>query len=230
MLASPVAAQDFYVARLRSGETALADGRAADAAEDLRVAAFGLLDQPALLCEALANLALAQNASGHPAEAKATLQRIAEVQRGFPACGDARLDDSRRTELEALARRLLSPSIAQDLMARRKSPTPLSVPPTSPPTAAPALPTVSPTPVVTRVPPPTAAAAPRSAPLSSTPPSAAAPVPADDLDREPQLKTTTRPVYPESAQRAGIGAKANRLRNRRADALNGNIEPRRVPR
>ncbi|MGE5276293.1 MAG: energy transducer TonB [Acidobacteriota bacterium] len=205
VLASPAAAQDFYEGRLRSGEAALADGRAVDAAEDLRIAAFGLLDKPALLCQALANLAVAQSSSGHPAETKATLQRFAEVQRRFPACREAHLDDSRRTELNALARKMLPPATAEQLLAPT-SPTPLPKSPPSPlPTAVPAVPPAAPAQVATRIPTPTPAASAPSVPRSSAQPPAQAPVPADDLDREPQLKTTTRPVYPESAQRAGIG-------------------------
>lgn len=202
----PMAAQDFYEARLRAGEAALSGGRAANATEDLRVAAFGLLGRPALLCEALANLAVAQNTAGHPAEATVTLQRVVEIQRGFPACREASLDDSRRTELETLARKLLPSAVAEQLLARPKRPAPLPAsPPTPLPTAVPIAPTAVPTPVVTRVPAPSPAASPPSAPRSSPPPPSPAAVPPEDLDRQPQLKTTTRPAYPQGARRAGIG-------------------------
>jgi protein TonB len=202
-------AQDFYEARLRAGEAALDSGRASDAAADLRVAAFGFLERPALLCEALATLTLAEQSAGRAADADAALARLVEVQRMLPACREARLDPRRRAELETLARRKLPASVVEELLAAPKVATPAR--PTAPPAATlrPTAVEAAPMPTSTPVPrPPPATAtlppAPRRAPtaLPSQSPRAAT---SDDLDRQPQLKTTTPAVYPTSALRAGIG-------------------------
>lgn len=197
--ASPVTPPDYYEARLRAGEAALTAGRAAEAAEDLRIAAFGLLGQPPLLCRALANLAVAQDRAARPAEAKATLRRIAEIENGFPACREADLDSARRAELGVLARKLLAREAAERLLA------PPTIPPPAPsPTAVRVVPSAEPTRAAT----PTAVPQPAMLPPSPPSPARASATPAavsEDLDRQPQLKVTTRPVYPAGAQRAGIG-------------------------
>ncbi|MGH9369392.1 MAG: energy transducer TonB [Thermoanaerobaculia bacterium] len=199
--ASVTPGQDFYETRLRAGEAALDAGRPADAAEDLRIAAFGYLERPALLCEALAHLALAEQSAGRAAGADAALARLVEIGRAFPACGEARLEAPRRAEFEALARRKLPRLIAEQLLVAPKrataappaaTPTP---PPTVVPTARPGVPAAPPRP--TLAPP---AVTPAPARVAAT-----AKTGTNDLDRQPQLKATTPAVYPPSARRAGIG-------------------------
>ena len=203
VFASPAIAQDFYEARLRAGEANLTAGRAAGAVEDLRIASFGLLGQPALLCEALANLAVAQNMAGRQKDAAATLGRYAEAARGAPACREAHLDPGRRSEFEALARKLLPQPTAENLFAPPKSPSPAAVPVPAPsPTVTPGLSRAAPAPSVIQTSPPPTTARPPSVSQSQVPPT---PAPSVELDRQPQLKVTTRPDYPEGARRAGIG-------------------------
>src|SRR5207253_6274552 len=51
------AADDFYEDQLQNAKTDLAAGRTAQAGDELRIAAFGFLDRPPLLIEALVRLA-----------------------------------------------------------------------------------------------------------------------------------------------------------------------------
>ena len=195
-----------YEARLRAGEEALRQGRAADAAIDLRVAAFGLLDKPPLLCEALAYQALAEEASGKTPNA--TLLRIAQISRALPSCREASMDPGRRAEFAALVQRRLGPQDADAVLGS--------------PATAPAAPAVSSAAVAAAAPPPTARVTPIPAPLSpaaqptSRPPAAnptAGPTPRpveapgsfDEPDRQPQIRATTKPAYPPAALQSGVG-------------------------
>jgi protein TonB len=229
--ALPSLAEDFYEVRLKAGQAELEAGHAAEAADDLRIAAFGFLGRPPQLCTALANLALAQQASGQAAAADATMVRLIEVDRVAPSCRQAGIDPRRRAELEALVRRRLTPAAATQLLAvlgasaaaapPTGGPATAAAPPTRAPAAAPVptpTPAAPPAPTATRAaPPPTptssAPAASPTAPPAASPtaaPPAARPAtprrgPSDDLDRQPQLKLSTRPVYPPEAQRDRIG-------------------------
>ncbi len=151
-LAPAVLAQGFAETQLRVGQAALSAGRPQEAADDLRIAAFGLLDRPAMLCEALETLAVAQDKAGQKAPADATLARLVEISRAFPACREARLEPGLRADFESLARKKLSPALADQILASPPSPT--AAPTAAPaPTALPAA-TVRPTaaPTATRVP------------------------------------------------------------------------------
>jgi hypothetical protein len=90
--------EDFAEARLRDGKLAYGARRPADAVGPLRIAAFGLLDRPALLCESLIYLALAQETSEHPDDARATVQRLLSIQARIYECSTARLDPAIRAE------------------------------------------------------------------------------------------------------------------------------------
>jgi TonB family protein len=104
-VAPPAAAQDFAEIRLRQGRDACRAHRPIEAIDPLRVAAFGLLDRPAQLCEALVYLALAEEAAGRHADAQAALERIADVARRYPTCAAADVDQASRSEFEARFRR-----------------------------------------------------------------------------------------------------------------------------
>ncbi len=119
---------DFSETRLREGKEAYAAGRSAEAVSELRIAAFGFLDRPALLCESLVYLALVSASTEKPTEAKATIERLSEVERRFPSCGEAKLDLSVRAQFEArFHRRLLAfPAAAPSRLA--PTPRPQSAP------------------------------------------------------------------------------------------------------
>lgn len=97
----------FYASRLAAGEQALAAGRAAEAADNLRVASFGLLDQPEKLSECLVLLAVAQQRAGRTADAEATLRRFRSAQELFPSWERLALAPEWRSEFVALARKRL---------------------------------------------------------------------------------------------------------------------------
>ena len=109
-IASRASAQDFSETRLRQGRDAYRARRPADAIDPLRVAAFGLLDRPAQLCEALVLLALSQETVTRHADAQASLERLSEVERRLPACAEADVDSATRLEFETrFHRRLFAP-------------------------------------------------------------------------------------------------------------------------
>lgn len=93
----------FYDNLAREGAVALEREDWSTAAETLRVAAFGLLDEPALLAEALAGLAVAQAALEDPDGFTETLTRLVDLEERFGAYGDASLTPSLRTRFEAAA-------------------------------------------------------------------------------------------------------------------------------
>lgn len=105
------AAHPFYERLLREGTLALERGEAATAARDLQVAAFGLLEEPPLLAEALTRLALARARTEDPTGFRRAFGRLSEIEERFGAYGEARLDPSERKALEDLARRLVPPEL-----------------------------------------------------------------------------------------------------------------------
>ena len=94
-------AQDgFYLNRLRDGAAAHTRGDFAEAARYLEIAAFGLLEQPPLLANALALLALVQHAQGNAAGYRATFERMVEIEERFGAYSAAELEEGIRREFE----------------------------------------------------------------------------------------------------------------------------------
>lgn len=106
-------AEDFYKARLLAGYQAIRAQRAPEAIDQLRIAAFGLMDRPVLLTEALVRLALAQEAIASKEGAAETLKRFVEVERRFGGFADALLENSARTAFRNfLAQHVPAPTIA----------------------------------------------------------------------------------------------------------------------
>ncbi|HEX7422080.1 MAG TPA: hypothetical protein VF505_19520 [Thermoanaerobaculia bacterium] len=95
-------AEDFYEQQLRLAKVDVAAGRQSQALDELRVAAFGFLDRPALLSEALVRVATLQNAMGRPADFMVTLNRFMEVERRFGSYSSAALEPELRSKFEAL--------------------------------------------------------------------------------------------------------------------------------
>jgi len=111
MVALPLFAQDFYEQQLRAGKEDRAAGKLVEASDELRIAAFGFLDRPLLLSEALAHLALVQNALGYPAFGQ-TIDRFLEVERRFASWVPSATDAQTRAAFETL---LLSTQRRDDL-------------------------------------------------------------------------------------------------------------------
>ncbi len=93
-------APDFSETRLREGKEAYAAGRFAEAVDQFRIAAFGFLDRPNMLCESLVYMALSEAAADHRAQAQTAVERLSDVERRFPSCGQARFDPSVRAQFE----------------------------------------------------------------------------------------------------------------------------------
>lgn len=202
-------AQDsaFYEAQLQAGREAMAGRRVPEAIDHLRIAAFGLLDRPALLSEALARLALAQQASGDAERLAATIDRLVAVEQKFSALRSARLEPETRTALS----RLLEARVPRQTFTVIQSSAPGAP---RQPAASPAAGSLRPV---------------RSAPLEPTPDAqslqtddsdgggfahsptpaagltAAGPAEAEAEDASPRYRATVKPLYPASALRRRIG-------------------------
>jgi hypothetical protein len=100
-LAAVAAADDsFYDARLASGKQAYVEKRMPDAAVDLRIAAFGFLERPALLSETLVWLTLAESASGRQEQLRWALTRFIEVETRFHPYKQLQIDPASRTAFQ----------------------------------------------------------------------------------------------------------------------------------
>ena len=97
-----LAADPFYLRQLREGSDAFNRREWADAARHLRVACFGLLDEPLLLADGLTRLALAQGAGGDLEGVRATFQRLVEIEERFGAYGKADIAADMRKAVEDL--------------------------------------------------------------------------------------------------------------------------------
>lgn|GEM_PF-1301504 len=98
-------AHPFYERRLTEGTVALEQGRPAEAAHELEIAAFGLLDEPPRLIEALVRLALARARLEDGAAFRAAVRRVTEVEERFGVYREAALSS---TERDAFARQIVA--------------------------------------------------------------------------------------------------------------------------
>ncbi len=97
----------FYLELYRQGTQGLGEGRFRRAAEDLRLACFGMLDEPVLLGECLVRLSVAQ-AAGDDKEAFAeTFRRLATLEERFGAYRQADLSAADRATYESWLVRLI---------------------------------------------------------------------------------------------------------------------------
>lgn len=100
--AAPARAADpFYMVLLRDGILAYDRGDFAGAARGLRLACFGLLEEPEPLAECLVRLALAQAAAGDERAFGETFRRVVEVEERLGAYGKAPLPADLRAAFEA---------------------------------------------------------------------------------------------------------------------------------
>jgi tetratricopeptide (TPR) repeat protein len=106
--------EEFYEQQLRIGKADLVSGRTVQASDELRIAAFGLLDRPAMLSDALVHLAIAQNTLSQTAAVTQTINRFLDVERRFAVYGSAAIEPQTRTQFESL---LLKSALSSDLVA-----------------------------------------------------------------------------------------------------------------
>jgi tetratricopeptide (TPR) repeat protein len=90
----------FYADLLRDGTHAFDRGDYAVAARHFRLACFGMLDEPKMLGECLARLALAQDKSGDTTSFRDTFARLVEVEERFQGYSQSSLPPETRTLLE----------------------------------------------------------------------------------------------------------------------------------
>lgn len=103
LAAAPLmAADDFYEQELRSGKADYQASRLPQAADEFRIAAFGLMQQPVLLQEALARLAVVQNALGQSSEMARTIDRFVDVEQRFAPYAKVQLESSVKSTFEQL--------------------------------------------------------------------------------------------------------------------------------
>lgn len=98
----PARSDVFYDARLKEGKAALESNRATEAVDHLRIACFGLLDNPKALSEAMAWLAVAQHTAGRSADVEVTLNRFVDVESRFKSYDGAALDPKIRSQFESI--------------------------------------------------------------------------------------------------------------------------------
>jgi Flp pilus assembly protein TadD len=106
--------EEFYEQQLRIGKADLVSGRTVQASQELRIAAFGLLDRPPMLSDALVHLAIAQNTLSQTAAVTQTINRFLDVERRFAVYGSAAIEPQTRAQFESL---LLKNALRSDLVA-----------------------------------------------------------------------------------------------------------------
>jgi len=117
-LAAPLeAAHPFYEEQLRRGRAALDRGDHAEAARTLRLAAFGLLDEPPALAGCLVHLALARHALGDTAGVREAVERVLALEERFGAYRAAALPESLAGSFAALALEAIPPGRLAELEA-----------------------------------------------------------------------------------------------------------------
>lgn len=94
----------FYTRLLDDGIRAAERSDHARASEELRIAAFGLMEAPEQLARALTHLALAQSATGNLEGFTLTFRRLAELETRFGAYSGADLAETTRGALAQAAR------------------------------------------------------------------------------------------------------------------------------
>ncbi len=197
-LPAGAALDPFYQGLLRDGQLAFDRKEYVSAARALRLACFGMLDEPRPLADCLSRLALAQDGAGDAGGFRDTFQRLVEVEDRFKGYSQAELPPELRAALEArLAVRIPAATLAGAPAFRAaKKPTTGGAPvaTTAPPV------TTAPTPAAPTNVPSAAGAGP--APVKTGPPALAAdppdPKPLSDgerkkLDQARQLLGAPRP-------------------------------------
>jgi protein-tyrosine phosphatase len=98
--AAPAPPDPFYLGLLRDGRIAYDRGDFPTAAKDLRLACFGLLDDPQPLTDCLVRLAVAQGAGNDNEGFRDTFRRLAEVEDRFGGYSKAQLPPELRAAFE----------------------------------------------------------------------------------------------------------------------------------
>lgn len=98
------AAHPHYLGLLREGSIALERGSLDEAVRTLRLACFGLLEEPPLLAPCLVQLGVAQASTGEGPGFRETFQRLSELEERFDAYTQAEIGTELREAYEAAIR------------------------------------------------------------------------------------------------------------------------------
>jgi tetratricopeptide (TPR) repeat protein len=109
----------FYSQLLRDGIRAHERGAHSEAVQLLKLACFGMLDEPRELARGLTHLALAQGAIPDKAGVQATFDRLALVEERFDAYTRAPIPAEERQGAETLFKRFVSPAVLRQSAAFR---------------------------------------------------------------------------------------------------------------
>src|SRR5438128_491020 len=90
----------FYEQQLQTAKSDFQANRIPQAADELRIAAFGFLDKPPLLSEALVRLAVAQSALGR--DTTRTIERFMEVEQRFAPYASLQIESPVKLKFEEL--------------------------------------------------------------------------------------------------------------------------------
>jgi hypothetical protein len=111
--AARAAVDPFYQTLLRDGQQAYERKDFAAAARELRLACFGMLEEPATLADCLARLALAQDAAADLEGFRESFRRLAEVEERFKGYSQGEIAPELRAALETrLAARVPAATLA----------------------------------------------------------------------------------------------------------------------
>ena len=113
LIATPLAAREtdaFYLGLLRDGIAAGERGDTAEAATTLRLACFGLLEEPKLLAQGLVHLGIAQAKLGDVNAFRSTYNRLAEIESRFGAYSQAEVAPDVRAAFAAEAASRIPPA------------------------------------------------------------------------------------------------------------------------
>jgi hypothetical protein len=115
----------FYDRLYRDGLNASAAGDQAVAARKLRLASFGMLDDPPLLATCIGHLALIEAERGEKQAVRESIDRLLELERLFQALtkassGNGNLSASDREAIDDLIRQNVSPQAVADIPAFRQ--------------------------------------------------------------------------------------------------------------
>jgi len=113
----------FYDRLYRDGLNANAAGEKAIAARKLRLASFGMLDDPPMLATCISHLALIEAERGETQSVRESIDRLLELERLFQALTKASatsLNASDREAVDGLIRQNVSPQAVADIPAFRQ--------------------------------------------------------------------------------------------------------------
>jgi hypothetical protein len=109
----------FFLQRLQDGSQAYDRRDYSKAIESLRLAAFGMLEDPPILGSTLVRLATAQAAAGDGAGFQSTFGRILELEQRFQVYRGLALEADLRAMFEEQVRKRIAPAVLQAVPAFR---------------------------------------------------------------------------------------------------------------